>query len=352
MILHANSKDTLRGTCWNREVLIWHCLYFMHMDINFIGRNSLIADESKLLEEYWCNGLQSYGSSLNKKKILELTKQTSLSARRIKNWIDNTKTKQVRRKFGSRSKAPSLNQGKRVPIAASWQSIFQNMVTTGAVQLMSADQLDRLGVEGIGRQAILRSRCRASALNVEGDNRERAAQRETSRLFRPYSVPAPNQRRKRLLSLTVMCLALPSTKIIPSKFQQKILQAAGLGEKKISVSSSKTAVELQARLMEEFPKLKDAGGYEYLRSTAQTKLLESISLPAGGGYSAANLKFVMKQARIYLRPIQAELDLSNMTVDEVTEEDELMIECNQCQMFFAQTKLKKHVTQQGRWKHF
>ncbi|XP_071821218.1 uncharacterized protein [Apostichopus japonicus] len=221
-------------------------------------------------------------------------------------------------------------------------------VTTGAVQLMSGDQLDRLGVEGIGRQAILRSRCRASALNVEGDNRERAAQRETSRLFRPYSVPAPNQRRKRLLSLTVMCLALPSTKIIPSKFQQKILQAAGLGEKKISVSSSITAVELQARLMEEFPKLKDAGGYEYLRSTAQTKLLESISLPAGGGYSAANLKFVMKQARIYLRPIQAELDLSNMTVDEVTEEDELMIECNQCQMFFAQTKLKKHVTQCGR----
>ncbi|PIK43878.1 DnaJ-like protein subfamily C member 5 [Apostichopus japonicus] len=126
------------------------------------------------------------------------------------------------------------------------------------------------------------------------------------------------------------------------------MQAAGLGEKKISVSSSKTAVELQARLMEEFPKLKDAGGYEYLRSTAQTKLLESISLPAGGGYSAANLKFVMKQARIYLRPIQAELDLSNMTVDEVTEEDELMIECNQCQMFFAQTKLKKHVTQCGR----
>ncbi|XP_071810990.1 uncharacterized protein [Apostichopus japonicus] len=56
----------------------------------------------------------------------------------------------------------------------------------------------------------------------------------------------------------------------------------------------------------------------------------------------------MKQARIYLRPIQAELDLSNMTVDEVTEEDELMIECNQSQMFFAQTKLKKHVTQCGR----
>ncbi|XP_071821112.1 uncharacterized protein [Apostichopus japonicus] len=104
MILRANSKDTLR--------------------------NSLTADEIKLLEEYWCNGLQSYGSSLNKKKILELTKQTSLSARRIKNWIDNTKTKQVRRKFGSRSKVPSLKPRKRVPIAASWQSIFQNMVAT------------------------------------------------------------------------------------------------------------------------------------------------------------------------------------------------------------------------------
>ncbi|XP_071843471.1 uncharacterized protein [Apostichopus japonicus] len=213
----GNGTSHQLGICRNWEVLIWHCLYFMHMDINFIastrwkkafGRtdgecmerlwsflrkfshitkemtqshridllsnallhysacklanlitvtmntikswheeaktilamkqktskqinlswkeinvknldlyqalwNSLTADETKLLEEYWCNGLQSYGSSLNKKKTLELTKQTSLSARRIKNWIDNKKTKQVRRKFGSRSKVPSLKPRKK-----------------------------------------------------------------------------------------------------------------------------------------------------------------------------------------------------------------------------------------------
>ncbi|XP_071843466.1 uncharacterized protein [Apostichopus japonicus] len=93
--------------------LSWKEINVKNLDLYQALWNSLTADETKLLEEYWCNGLQSYGSSLNKKKTLELTKQTSLSARRIKNWIDNKKTKQVRRKFGSRSKVPSLKPRKK-----------------------------------------------------------------------------------------------------------------------------------------------------------------------------------------------------------------------------------------------
>ncbi|PIK43877.1 hypothetical protein BSL78_19269 [Apostichopus japonicus] len=112
---------------------------------------------------------------------------------------------------------------------------------------MSADQLDRLGVEGIGRQAILRSRCRASALNVEGDNRERAAQRETSRLFRPYSVPAPNQRRKRLLSLTVMCLALPSTGHSVSNHKWLLLHPL---QNSTTVCLNLAVIQLQWRIQE------------------------------------------------------------------------------------------------------
>ncbi|XP_071843485.1 uncharacterized protein [Apostichopus japonicus] len=133
IILHANLQTLLTVTMntiksWHEEAktilakkqktskkinLSWKEIYVKNLDLYQALWNSLTADEIKLLEEYWCNGLQSYGSSLNKKKTLELTKQTSLSTRRIKNWIDNKKTKQVRRKFGSRSKAPSLKPRKK-----------------------------------------------------------------------------------------------------------------------------------------------------------------------------------------------------------------------------------------------
>ena len=53
--------------------------------------------------------------------------------------------------------------------------------------------------------------------------------------------------------------------------------------------------------MEAFPKLKDAGGYELLRSS-NGRVLEVPAPPEG--YSAAYLKDVMQQAKIYIRPIQ------------------------------------------------
>ena len=53
--------------------------------------------------------------------------------------------------------------------------------------------------------------------------------------------------------------------------------------------------------MEAFPKLKDAGGYELLRSS-NGQVLEEVTAPPEG-YSAAYLKDVMQQAKIYIRPI-------------------------------------------------
>ena len=62
----------------------------------------------------------------------------------------------------------------------------------------------------------------------------------------------------------------------PSSFQKGILKSAGLGEKKVFVSIDLSAVELQELLLMKFPKLKAGGGYEYMRSVAQTKLLEIL----------------------------------------------------------------------------
>ncbi|XP_071820727.1 uncharacterized protein [Apostichopus japonicus] len=54
--------------------LSWKEIYVKDLDLYQALWNSLTADEIKLLEEYWCNGLQSYGSSLNKKKVIGVNK--------------------------------------------------------------------------------------------------------------------------------------------------------------------------------------------------------------------------------------------------------------------------------------
>ena len=56
----------------------------------------------------------------------------------------------------------------------------------------------------------------------------------------------------------------------------------------------------------QFPKLANGGGYELLR-LGDMKTLEIISEPASG-YSVEYLKSVVSSAKIYIRPLQKNLD--------------------------------------------
>lgn len=47
-----------------------------------------------------------------------------------------------------------------------------------------------------------------------------------------------------------------------------------------------------------------------MRTPANRREFEVIPLPSGGGYSVSNIKRVVGQAKVYLRPIQCELDIS------------------------------------------
>ena len=67
--------------------------------------------------------------------------------------------------------------------------------------------------------------------------------------------------------------------------------------------------------MEAFPKLKDTGGYELLRAS-NGRVLEVVPVPPEG-YSAAYLKDVMQQAKIYIRPIQKSLSIDVNTSEMV-----------------------------------
>ena len=79
----------------------------------------------------------------------------------------------------------------------------------------------------------------------------------------------------------------------------------GLGSKKLSFSQSDDSDDVHYYILEAFPQLKDAGGYELLRAW-NGRLLEVLPSPPHG-YSVAYLRDVAQQAKIYIRPIQKNL---------------------------------------------
>ena len=84
---------------------------------------------------------------------------------------------------------------------------------------------------------------------------------------------------------------------------------AGLGEKKITITDVDcSAQELREHITMAFPKLSAGGGFEYLKCAPSTRKLEVI--PFAIGNCACRLRAWIGNAKIYIRPMQINLDLS------------------------------------------
>ena len=128
---------------------------------------------------------------------------------------------------------------------------------------------------------------------------------------RPLHSFSQGSKKKKLKTWThtFVCLASTSQKYSPDTSERTSLKLAGLGEKRIPVFAYSAALELQDELFREFPKLRDGGGYELLRaSDVGGKELMLIDIPQGG-YSVDYLRGVVKSAKIYIRPLQKDLDI-------------------------------------------
>ena len=91
----------------------------------------------------------------------------------------------------------------------------------------------------------------------------------------------------------------------------------GLGEKSITINKFADGQEIHDELLFGFPKLQKGGGYELLRIVdSATKELDIITAPAGG-YSVEYLKAVTGSAKIFVRPLQTELDMEAAEDPEV-----------------------------------
>ena len=101
-----------------------------------------------------------------------------------------------------------------------------------------------------------------------------------------------------------MCLASPKQLFVPDSGERAILQTAGLGEKRIALDLHSEGWEIYEELQFNFPKLKEAGGFELLRvPECGGKSLQMVAMPETG-YTVEYLKAVVHNAKIYLRPLQ------------------------------------------------
>lgn len=105
---------------------------------------------------------------------------------------------------------------------------------------------------------------------------------------------------------------------VPDKPTKKQLTDAGLGEKRMTLTKSKDPQYFRETLYEKFPKLRDGGGFELLRSSARIAL-EKICMPANG----YNTQFLSDESGLggaicYIRPIQEHLSLEPVVNIEVS----------------------------------
>ena len=76
---------------------------------------------------------------------------------------------------------------------------------------------------------------------------------------------------------------------------------AGLGQKELAFFEHGESSEFHHELLDAFPKLKQAEGYELLRTSEHSnKEVIVIPHPLAGGYTASFLKTIVVQAKVYV----------------------------------------------------
>lgn len=118
------------------------------------------------------------------------------------------------------------------------------------------------------------------------------------------------KRKKTTYTHRFVCLNQCDQESIPTTDKEKdSLLEAGLGERKITIEDiDMNGEEFRGLLFQEFPKLKDGGGFSFNKCRNNTRLLEPLSSLCLS--SPRILRDRVGNARTYILPLQRDLDLS------------------------------------------
>ena len=100
---------------------------------------------------------------------------------------------------------------------------------------------------------------------------------------------------------------------VPSNGYKTQLSNASLGEKKITFEKKSLCSYFHEKLLESYPKLKEGGGYELMRTKFRsTSKLEILQPKGNAGHNVLDLKEMVASARIYVRSLQNDLSLEQI----------------------------------------
>lgn len=150
---------------------------------------------------------------------------------------------------------------------------------------------------------------------------ESAVTREQRMNFAPYK-----NKRNKGWSVKMVCLSSKDAKRIPATAaERELLVAAGLGEKRVYIPNiSCSWNEFREEIVANFPILKGCGGFELLRCISNSKELEVIK--ASVTQSPHLLKQMIGNARVFIRPIQKDLELDDN--EELTSVSQVSFVCS------------------------
>ena len=137
-------------------------------------------------------------------------------------------------------------------------------------------------------------------------------------LFRPFvsrrtirhrAPPARPDPPINMWSQKFFLLLKKGTTTIPSSKGEKLaLKEAGCGEKVVTLPFRSSALKLHSQIIVVFPQLNSIGGYELLRGNQGTKNLTLLEVPSTG-HNPMSLPLVIGQSRIYIRPLQRDIEI-------------------------------------------
>ena len=153
--------------------------------------------------------------------------------------------------------------------------------------------------------------------------------KEQTSNFAPYSTkPKGKQKKRQSWSMKLVCLCRQDDDQVPSSASAKeALLQAGLGERSVVLPDIFcTKEEFMQTMIATYPKLKDCGGFEFLRCIPNTKRLEVITPKLA--HTPKLLRSIIGTGRVFIRPIQSNLSLEADT--SVCSSPEVYIELLNC----------------------
>ena len=121
-----------------------------------------------------------------------------------------------------------------------------------------------------------------------------------------YSGKAKQNPRLVIWKKEVMCLQYKDAKKVPDTTEKIALAKLGLTVKEVKFDLDGDIWHFDSILKEAFPELQFTGGYTLLRARTASSLV--VIDPPKGGFNIRYLKDILQSARLYVRPLQNDIE--------------------------------------------